>query len=408
MPAHRRAEAARPARLRVLLILLPILATIVWTAHAGRPAAAPSTTVRLPFITSPEPLVATALGGSFNQVVAVADAGDDRLFIAQRDGVVKILHPDGDITTFLDISDRVTVDGAELGFFDLVFDPGYLDATALGYGQFYVTYSGYTSGAIVNYVARFRVSSDPDQADSSSEAWLVKLEQERPVHKGGGLDFDETNRLLYVGFGDDWRRDLAQSPDSLKGKIVMLDISGVPPEATGDATNLVTPVVWALGFRNPWRIDVDPESGAIFVGDVGENHWEEVNVVSLAGPGQNFGWPCLEAADILPGSETKPACADLSVFTPPVFAYAHSGGRCAIIGGDFARPAAFPDGHYLFGDMCSRDVWVMLRSGSVWSVIPWGVLETDELFASISADDNGISYTGTLSVSGPIWRIDFP
>lgn len=403
---HRRPTAA--VFFTGLSFLLLILVLSITMSSSRRAAADEPATLFLPAITRPAALATKAFGSDFNQVVGIADPGDGRLFITERDGRIKILHPDGKITTFLDIADRVTTDGAELGMFALAFDPGYAQPESPGKGLFYVTYTGKKDAKVYTFVSRFRVTADPDIADPLSEAYLVRLEQQRPVHKGGGLDFDVTNRLLYVGFGEDWQRGLSQEPGSLKGKVVMLDLSKVPADATGDQTGSVAPVVWAMGFRNPFRIDVDAETGSIYVGDVGENHWEEVNIVSLAAPGGNFGWPCMEAADVMPDAATRPECASLLKFTLPTFAYEHKEERCAIIGGYIQRRGDERVGRYIFGDMCSRDIFVMAPFASGWTAWVAGKLPTWDPISGFGMDSQGNIYAGTLAASESIYRLELP
>ncbi|MEZ4518024.1 MAG: PQQ-dependent sugar dehydrogenase [Chloroflexota bacterium] len=163
------------------------------------------------------------MGSGFNEVTAITHAGDDRLFVAEQAGRIKILHPDGRITLFLDISDKVISDKGEYGFYDVAFHPGYNDPTSPGYGLFYVTY---TTGYDIDFdhrdvrtiLSRFRVSADPDVADRSSEAILMREKQSFDVHKGGGMDFDKRDNMLYVGFGEDRLLLIAQDVHLTQGQ----------------------------------------------------------------------------------------------------------------------------------------------------------------------------------------------
>ena len=203
-------------RATILLIALAALLTL----FASSTAAEENVTYRafFPVAADSTRFGAVPLGHGFNQVTDVTHAGDDRLFVAERAGVIKILHPDGRVTTFLDIRNRVISHSGEYGFFAVAFHPDYNDPASPGYGFFYVSYTtGSDDGVVINVhfvVSRFRVSANPDVADPASEVILQYEKQSFNVHKGGGMEFDPRDNKLYVGMGDDRLLLIAQEDGS--------------------------------------------------------------------------------------------------------------------------------------------------------------------------------------------------
>ena len=411
--------ATAPA-LRHFVRCLALFASLaVFIVLLARPAAAePTQIVRayLPVAASwPSGFAAAALGSGFNQVTEVTHAGDDRLFIAERHGVVKILHPDGRITTFLDIHGRVISHSGEYGFFDIAFHPGYSDPASPGYGFFYVSYTtGFDDGVTLDVdfiVSRFRVSADPNVADPASEVFLQREKQSFNVHKGGGMEFDPRNNMLYVGMGDDRLLIIAQSDKSPKGKIIRLPVDSVARDLPGRATATISEEIWVFGVRNPWRFDVDTVGNQIFIGEVGDYLWEEVNLAPLAVRGYNFGWPCMEGGFVFPETNEVPQCQSPWLFKRAIHEYPHrdGSGRCAVIGGKVNRPAHNPgDGRYIFADMCSRQVFALARDVTgAWQRTLLGVVG-DFLINTIGEDRHGFQYIGTSAEAGPIYRLYIP
>lgn len=358
-------------------------------------------------------LWAQAVGPGFDQPTSVANAGDPRLFIVERAGRVKVLQPDGRVSTFLDISNQVIASRGEYGMFDIAFHPDFRTPGAPGQGLFYVSYTtGSDNGEVINVffeVARFRVSSNPDVADRASKAVLFSLKQSFDVHKGGGMDFDQRDNQLYVGHGDDRLLLIAQDFRKSKGKVFRLDVDKVPPDVTGDARPYVEDEIWATGLRNPWRIDVNEATNQIFVGEVGDQRWEELNIVPLAVRYFNYGWPCKEGPDFIPEANDLPQCQNANRFKNAVFQYPHKdgSGRCAIIGGKVYRPIGNPqDGRYIFSDMCTGEIWA-LRIGTD-QVTRLGSLTQLDPPVSIGEDYQGMLYLATASTSAPIYRLSIP
>jgi glucose/arabinose dehydrogenase len=332
--------------------------------------------------------------GAPNQIVA--PAGDERLFITELTGEISIVR-DGAVTgTFLDLSGfPITFD---LGLNGLAFHPDF--ATN---GRFYVAYK---SGALTLRLASFTVSgSDPDVADPTSEATILEVTLPAEVHTSGHLAFGPDG-YLYMGVGDGEMMPnmrLAEELDSLLGKILRIDVDGTAPYAIPTDNPFVgmsgvREEIWAYGFRLPYRFSFD--EGALFIGEVGNNRFEEVNLVPAGSPGGiDFGWPSVEGNG---NCFDPPTGCDMDS-TPPIYEYAHSDDRCAMMGGFVYRGSALPAchvGRYFFADYCSGQIISFVESGGTATdvrdgpvapaeVISWGRDSSGELYV---ASENGTVY----------------
>ena len=280
-----------------------------------------------------------------NQPTFVTNAGDGsgRMFVLERAGRIKVFaapggEPSSDGQLFLDIEDKVDDSGPEQGLLGLAFAPDYKTS-----GFFYVDY---TDNAGDTVVARYRVSDDPNQADEESEKQLLWVDQPAPNHNGGMLAFGPDGRL-WVGMGDGGGANdtfgNGQNPNTPLGKIVRLDVSG--ENATSE--------IWATGLRNPWRFSFDAKTGDLWIADVGQDLFEEIDYVpsALVGAGGlNFGWPIMEGAHC----RGDKAC-NTEGLQLPVWEYGHAGNGCSITGGSVYRGEAYSalQGVYLYGDFCS-------------------------------------------------------
>ena len=289
---------------------------------------------------------------------ATAPPGDlERLFIVEQRGRIRILE--GEVLLpdpFLDLSDRV-VAGGERGLLGLAFHPHY--ATN---GTFFVSYTTTRNQATVSIISRFRVSAAANRADRDSEEIVLELPQPFVTHNGGQLAFD-TEGYLYLSFGDGGRgagtQNNAQDPTLWFGKILRIDIDGATPYAIPADNPFVGPdgvrdEIWASGLRNPWRFSIDPATGDLYIGDVGEGRREEIDIVPAGGAGANFGWCCREGSLPFGGCFQAATTCPASGLVDPLLEYDHPTG-CSVTGGFVYRGCALPDlrGTYFYGDYCT-------------------------------------------------------
>ncbi len=289
--------------------------------------------------------------------VDLQHAGDERLFIIEKVGRIRVLQG-GNLVDFpfLNITDRVGSSGNEQGLLGLAFHPRYAEN-----GLFFVNYTDNDGDTVI---ARFRVTADPNIADPSSEMVLLRVNQPFANHNGGVLAFG-SDGYLYAGLGDGGSagdpQGNAQSLDTQLGKILRLDVDSAEPYAV-PADNPFGNEIWAYGLRNPWRMSFDSQTGDLYIGDVGQGQWEEIDFVSAGSPGGvNFGWKYFEGTHPYDGA--PPQGAQL---VPPVIEYNHSEG-CSVTGGYVYR-GTMPEwnGIYLYGDYCSGTVWGLIRSSEGW------------------------------------------
>jgi glucose/arabinose dehydrogenase len=324
--------------------------------------------------------------------VGVASAGDGsgRLFIVEKPGRIRVVQDQTrrDVT-FLDITDRVGSGGSEQGLLGLAFHPAFSSN-----GLFYVNYTN-TQGHSV--ISRFSVGFDPVQADPSTEMQLLTVNQPAANHNGGHLAFGPDG-YLYAGFGDGGgaadQYGHGQNPQTLLGAMIRLDVDGgtpysIPPSNPFVGDGVVRDEIWAMGLRNPWRYSFDRLTGDLYIADVGQNRFEEVNVQTAGSRGgENYGWPIMEGLHCFPEDRS----CDRAGLTLPVGEYDHSQG-CSITGGYVYRGQEFPRlyGVYLFADYCSGTVWGMTRSNDGgWRVAV--VARTDFNPTAFGEDESGEVY----------------
>ncbi len=334
--------------------------------------------------------------------MAAPHDGSGRLFVLEQPGRIRLIR-DGSLLEqpFLDISGRVSCCG-ERGLLGLAFHPRYPEN-----GFFYVNYTDENGDTAIS---RFQVSpDDPNIADRSSEKRLISVDQPYPNHNGGAVVFGPDG-FLYLGLGDGGSggdpHGNSQSTQTLLGKILRIDVDAGDPYAIPADNPFANggglPEVWAYGLRNPWRIAFDRLNGDLYIGDVGQNAYEEIDYLPAGSPfGANFGWNYREGNHPFEGNPP----ADLAL-VEPVAEYSHDQG-CSVTGGAVYRGAALPDwqGVYLYGDYCSGLLWGLRRSpdGS-WQQ---GLLyETGGSITSFGEDEAGevylVDYSGTLYRLSPV------
>ena len=360
-------------------------------------------------------LVDATPGVTYAFAVDVRTLPDGRRFVVEQGGRIVVVDTTGASSVFLDVTARV-VSGGERGLLGLAFPPDY---AATGFFFVYYTAAG-PGGLGVSRVSRFRVSSDPDSADAASEVVLIEMSQRRANHNGGGLDFDDAGNL-YVGVGDEGGAgddfDNAQDLTTPHGSILRIDPSqnttsppyyGIPAD-NPFAVNLNgwRPEIWAWGLRNPWRIAWDSVTGTLWVGDVGQDAWEEID--RIASPG-NFGWDCREGGHAfvpLPGQDPpSDSCGVRTAadFVDPVAEYSHADGDESITGGFVVRGGALPglEGRYVFADFVSGRLFAL---DPVTGAIA-RVMETRRNVSSLGRDVDGGVLVVEYGLAARLWRLE--
>ncbi len=313
--------------------------------------------------------------------VDIQNAGDGsgRLFIVEKRGRILILQNDQLLPApFLNIVSEVGSQGNEQGLLGLAFHPYYSET-----GLFFVNYTDVNGNTVI---ARFHVSADdPNRADPASEVDLLHVDQPYTNHNGGGLAFGPDG-YLYIGLGDGGSGGdplgNGQNPETYLGKMLRLNV---------DALNAVAEI-WASGLRNPWRFSFDQPTGDLYIADVGQNDWEEVNFIPAGTPGGlNFGWNFYEGTHLHKGQPP----ADIN-FTWPVTEYSHAEG-CSVTGGYVYRGVALPEwqGVYFYGDYCSGAIWGLIHTGG-------SAGQTEMLFATSAQ----IAAFG-IDEAGEVYLIDY-
>lgn len=298
--------------------------------------------------------------------VDIVHCGDDRLFIVERDGTIRIIQADGTVlpTPFLDIDSQVNSNPNEQGLLGLAFHPDYLNN-----GQFFVNY---TIGSEDSRVSRFTVSdTDPNVADPNSEEILIAQNQPYWNHNGGCLKFGPDG-YLYASFGDGGSggdpQDNGQKLSTMLGKLLRIDVDGasgytIPADNPFVGNPDALDEIWAYGLRNPWRFSFDAVTGDIWIGDVGQNAWEEVDFQPASSTGgENYGWRCHEGLH-----NYSPANCNVPDRVEPVMEYQNTPSvGCSVTGGLVYRGCEFPEmyGHYIFGDYCSGRIWRITPDGN--------------------------------------------
>ena len=291
----------------------------------------------------------------FNTPTEIAHTNDSRLFVVEKGGAIKIVKSNGVVNAenFLTLPAESISTETDRGLIGMAFHPDY--ATN---GYFYINYTRAGDGATI--IARYSVSIDPDIADAGSEVTMLIIEQTSTIHNGGTIAFGPDN-LLYISRGDGGPQydgdNMAQNINVNRGKILRLDVDAPAPYIP--ASNPFVGIdgndeIWAIGLRNAWKMSFDRLTGDLWITDVGENSWEEINKVSAPlTAGLNFGWRCYEgfAEAVIEG------CIADENLTFPIAQYSHEEG-CSIIGGYVYRGSLFPalTGKFFYTDFCSGTI----------------------------------------------------
>jgi glucose/arabinose dehydrogenase len=351
---------------------------------------------------------------TFLSPVDLQHAGDgtNRLFVVEQDGYIKVFENSSTVSEakiFLDITGRVKKSG-EMGLLGLAFHPDYAEN-----GYFYVNYT--TDNPERSIISRFQVSSDPDVADEDSELRLIRLNQPRDNHNGGQIAFGPDG-YLYIAFGDGGGAgdpfNNGQNRRTLLGKILRIDV-----DREDDNTHYFTPSgnpfknnssgyreeIYAYGFRNPWRFSFDIETGKLWVADVGQSDYEEINIVEAGG---NYGWSIKEGTECFRPSSN----CEIPGLIDPIYQYSHEDNiGFSITGGYVYRGESIPDlyGKYIYGDFISQNIWALeydsinppvneLITTAPGNIVSFGTDQHNELYILTFSDGNKIyKLTGVTS-----------
>jgi len=349
-------------------------------------------------IPDPQDFTWQSVASGFQNPVGIVKAADgmNRLFILEQPGLVRVLK--GGVALkppFLDIRSEVSCCG-ERGLLGLAFHPDYVNN-----GTIYVNYTDVDGDTVI---ARFSAAADNlEQIDPESEVILLNISQPYANHNGGGMAFGPDG-YLYIGLGDGGSANdpqgNAQNTNTLLGKILRIDVNEGEYYAIPQDNPFVTggglPEIWAYGLRNPWRFTFDSHTGDLYIGDVGQNTWEEINFRPVMAPsGANFGWNFREGTHEFEGVPP----VDLQLIDP-VAEYAHDQG-CSVTGGVVYRGNALPEwnGVYLYGDYCLGKIWGLLPTASgAWQNKL--VFETGFNITAFGQDEAGevylVDYSGGL------------
>ncbi|MPS72159.1 MAG: T9SS type A sorting domain-containing protein [Chryseobacterium sp.] len=298
--------------------------------------------------------------------IIASPTNDNRLFVVQQSGTIRILNTDGTFETnnFLNITDRVNFSG-EMGLLGLAFHPQFATNR-----YFYVYYN--RAGRTIT-VSRFTANSaDPNTADPTTEKVMLSIEKPFTNHNGGSIHFG-ADGYLWISTGDGGSggdpNNNGQNKNSLLGKLLRIDVNSenaynIPPDNPFVGTDGADEI-WSYGLRNGWKYSFDKTTNNIWIADVGQNLIEEINRVPTTSAGINYGWRCYEGNN----AYNTAGCANASTMTFPIVDYDHSGGKCSITGGYVYRGNLYPDlvGKYIFADYCSTQIGILDNTTITWT-----------------------------------------
>lgn len=345
--------------------------------------------------------------GGFTDITDVQNAGDERLFVVEQDGRIWIVDSALNTlqTEFLDIDNQSTSSGNEQGLLGLAFHPNYKQN-----GYFFVNYTNNQGNTVVS---RWSVSAgNPNVADPNSEVVLMTINQPYTNHNGGQIRFGHDG-YLYIGMGDGGSagdpQNFAQNTNSYLGKTLRIDVDSGNPYAVPADNPFVSDTntldeIWHIGLRNQWRFSFDLKTGDMWIGDVGQNNWEEIDFQPANSPGgENYGWRCYEGNNTYNTS----GCQPQNAYVDPVYVYANNAQTgCSVTGGSVYRSAKERSlyGYYFFTDYCTGHMWVTLQDTA-------GNFTTNNIgtFAAYKYTTFGEDMYGRLYVaerSGDIYEIE--
>lgn len=328
-----------------------------------------------------------------NPVFVTPFPGDPARFtvVEQEGRLLSILDGKVQEDPFLNIGEKLST-GGERGLLGLAFHPHFSSN-----GRLFVNYTRKSDGATV--VAEYQ-APPPSHIANPDERILIVIPQPYSNHNGGMIAFGP-DRYLYIGTGDGGSGgdpdNYAQNPQELLGKFLRIDVDRFSPYAIPPDNPLVQgtgkPEIFAMGLRNPWRFSFDRQTGDLWAGDVGQNAWEEVDIIHK---GKNYGWRLLEGRHCYNPSSN---CELAPSLVSPVTEYRHEQGRCSVTGGYVYRGKRIPAlaGTYVFGDFCSGEIWGYRDGGTSL------LTDTDLQISSFGEDSDGELYV--VGYQGRIMKI---
>ncbi|MBK8847994.1 MAG: PQQ-dependent sugar dehydrogenase [Bacteroidetes bacterium] len=336
--------------------------------------------------------------------VDIKSAGDDRLFVVEQSGKIKIIK-NGVVNAqpFINLATKIGyTPGSEQGLLGMAFPPDYAYT-----GKFYVNLTNQSGDT---RVVRYKVSAtNPDSAVLSSEQVIMSINQDYANHNGGNLAFGPDG-YLYIGtgdggsFGDPLNR--SQNMLSFLGKMLRIDVSGNTAGYAIPADNPYVPLssilneIWSSGMRNPWKYSFDKLTGDLWVGDVGQNAWEEIDMEPANSPGgYNYGWRCYEGNH----NYNTNGCQGMSNYDGPIYEYQQAGNGCSVTGGFVYRGTKFGKmfGKYFFGDYCFGKMWYLEKVNNAWVRTDIGVIPAVTTFGE---DKHGELYAANYN-NGSVYHL---
>ena len=339
----------------------------------------------------------------------------DRIFVVTQEGIIYVFPNDSGVTQsyiFLDIRDKVDDSGNEMGLLGLAFHPGYSEN-----GYFFVDYTAGNQRRTV--IARYSVNpQNPDSADPNSELVILEINQPYTNHNGGQIQFgleeeERHDNYLYIAMGDGGSagdpQENGQNLETLLATLLRIDVDnpdsgenyGIPDDNpfAGNSQGY-REEIYAWGLRNPWRFSFDPVTNWLWVADVGQYEWEEIDIVES---GLNYGWNTMEGAHCY----DPPVDCDQTGLEPPVWEYNQDAGDCSITGGFVYRGGRIPAlyGRYIYGDYCTGRIWALQYTENIPPSNEL-LLDTPHHISSFGIDENDELYI--CSFDGNIYRFNYP
>jgi glucose/arabinose dehydrogenase len=382
-----------------IIYLVTLLFLYVACSDSGRGGG----TVESGIETTIPPITLNKVATGFINPVQVLPANDGtgRLFVVEKRGVIKIFS--GGVvlpTPFLSIIDKVNSAGSEQGLLSVAFSPDFESKKT-----FYIHYTSKV-GIGNTAIEKMNLESTSTNADPNSAQNVLTVAQPFTNHNGGQLAFGPDG-FLYIGLGDGGGggdpQNNAQNRSSLLGKILRIDVESTPSGYQIPSSNISGNEVWSFGFRNPWRFSFDRGTGSLFIADVGEENFEEINVQTAASPGGiNYGWPIMEGLHCF-----REDNCNQEGLTLPILEYTHADGNCSITGGFVYRGAEIQSlqGVYLYGDYCSGRIWGLRQTPS--GLINQLLLDTTFAISSFGEDEQGNLYVVDFN-KGDLYKVALP